>query len=841
MKKRCIHSVFGNKTRNRKQNPACLTVLLVLLVALPTYIILPMNAHANGQTTACGLDGEHAHNTDCFTSFDNTEDSSLEASLRDMDAEGALDINPPLLKPPSGIDSPDDTHDEGDDDLTDGDGNDELDDEKEYENDGKDDGNGDNGNSDNGDGDNGNGDNGDNDDNDDNDNEHMEDKGGNDHDDDKLVEDGWDNTGEDVDNDNETLFDTFDIAPLSVDPIFENYGDGDKLIATVFIPVTKHLDAGEGTFDLLRDSGTHFQIDIEQMPSSFHSAGDVKTNRSVEFHIADFQDEATGEYMPAEGEFKIRIMKHTNDPNGETIMDGEKHTPHRFRISEKKDTAQGNWEYDENVYIIEVIVCQNSGRMIVSNVHNDNCGDGCDIHPAPINGINSTASFMRTDFLYTPLTGTYTHARTDYYHYPTGHLPPSGARFSTFIMRYDEDAAIERFALCTDWYMPEPLMGDDRVYKVYDSRDHTPSVLAFSLFDDSQGARRSIEELNAMFGFDGQEGRRPPMNPDDHDFRRMLIQYALWYFELRDFPSVEFLPWETLDLDANPERDWVVLPVVNRINIGAAAPRRTLYLDFRINAGPDGDELVLYYLPVLRTLDGMMKEYNEGTGAAGESISKLGLRFDPLSDASGNLVIEYTGYRPQPINNELGSVRYGLSDNALELTWEGKATVQVNENTPVDEGPVQAREGDVILVTGITSGVTFTVIDNVLSLARGSVNGNAMGSLGYALSEAPKDIQNIILGTAQFMKISATLSVGSDALEFTNTYSTVFAFPETSGISAGLFYVAGTVSIIIAAVAIFAGSIKPLKPATRSADVSRFMPRIEKRSIKSRREFDRLE
>ena len=854
MKQKRFRSILGKITRKGGRSPVGAAISLGLAAAMVACLMLPLSALANEQTLICGLDGLHIHNADCYAFGGGGGDDSPVVGRRDFDTEGVLDIYPPLGELPGGFDGFGDGGTPEDEGVSD-----------EYVEDGED----------------------------------GED--GEDDEDDEDYDESIDGDDDSAELDDEETYGVFespsrrDTGPFSVN---DSIPFEDAPIAVLRIPVVKQL-AGDGALDELAaasEQSNFFKVEIEKITFGRQLEdrddleailGDIGSVIDfVEFRRTDFENV---QMVSMQKELEVAILSYTNAGLNQ-------HVPHYFIISEKLGTAGDNWIYDTNRYVVEVIICEDGREIAVYSV---TAGEEGLIRTA-IGGVYVSGAHNRRN----PNKHVPTNEEFWVYDFgkyeinePVDNLP---IIFEHFTLRYGGDNGEmldDLLALCAQWRRPSPGepsdQGDGGVeYIRVASRAHTRSALAYSLFDENDGAKVLMDDFNDLFGFvdnpmpGSGELEKLQNNLEGEKFRRVLIQYAVWYYEELANPAPNIFPREYCihnpDLrsaDPNDRRNaWPYTPdAFDRRNNPATYHTANVYTDFTLYVGEEKGE---YLLRVLDILNIMFDAYNHsedcdpsanpecyvvecwtfgcrfagvsdhyvtkmgrciekdiesGSVGNGDSITSLKLRQTNIDADTVNFEIEYTGYIPPRIG--------------LTLVWTPSANTVVSVISGGNQRVLASGDSvhpDEVIQASFTNPVTFTLSDSVISLAIDSVRGSLLRGTGHYNNGDGRRVkpsvhdQDLIIGTAQFMTLSYTLTVGGSPLGFANVH-TVFQFPETFGIGAGLFYITGALAMIIAAAVVFAGNIKPAKQTTQGADISKLIPRRVQRSIKNRQRFDKLE
>jgi len=395
-------------------------------------------------------------------------------------------------------------------------------------------------------------------------------------------------------------------------------------------------------------------------------------------------------------------------------------------------------------------------------------------------------------------------------------------RYLSVFTFHDIDNEEEEYHfLCADWNMRDPSPGHEMEVVNEILLDHTPQSFAYALFDETMGAKLSLDEFNALFGFGSDApGSLSPIT--DRNTRRGLIQFVVWYYQMKHIIPIPPSPswnWDIPDSDtARP--DWSQ----------SYFPEFFMYMDiyryltqFYIgySYGDDPEGLIPYYFGILRTINKMMEYYN--STSYGKPITELILIYTPDENkvGSGTIEVGYEGYIP-PAHDMI-------------LTWTGNATVTVNSQTPESNGivGVKVRPDDKIVVTGVDGYVTFSLADPIYCLVSGRITGvlyhyNANHPLWGHLKSIN---QAVLIGSAQLAKMDTAVTFYSDKLIFTN-YIAMFELPKTIGLGVDTFIITGTVLMLVSATALFTKGVRPARLGIQDVSRARLLSLVGKRTRK---------
>jgi len=434
-----------------------------------------------------------------------------------------------------------------------------------------------------------------------------------------------------------------------------------------------------------------------------------------------------------------------------------------FEISEISGTAGDNWFYDSNTHDIIISVDENTGVVTVTYA------DGGDVLGWV--STNSTHSRKPSPYSYIPPLYGPEDEHTLISQTP---FPMFGKDTAHQIAKIQTDKG-ELFALCADWHLTMPANNTGMF--VEDSRDNAHSALAFALFSDQFGAKLKDEDFFKIFDYElddfgGIENASSA--------RKGLMQFAIWYYE--DKARWSGFPLFTFDLD-------------NLDTWGPSDPGGgliSLYERFMNHTDQSyGNE----YIDILKKLNRMMGAYNENK--PGESPTTLYIEYNESEIGTRTITVGYEGFRP-------------IKDNLI-LDWDPTGV-------KVFRGTVQLTPGDVVFhgeeliieLEDDSKPVTFILTDkDNYFLANGSIRG-ALFRAPANLPLHPKGQQALITGVAEFVKVSASLTIGGDMPPFENTLGGP-QLPDTGGVGVAAFTTAGAVLMLVSASGIVArGARRPV-------------------------------
>ena len=417
--------------------------------------------------------------------------------------------------------------------------------------------------------------------------------------------------------------------------------------------------------------------------------------------------------VPTNGEGEYSFSFSFNLPDGTYF----------FLIEEIDDKAPG-WKYDDNAYIVKVVVSSGTFRVIGGG-GGGNKGQTivADIRPDP-------------PFEYTLPGGVF-----DYAEYTQGYF--------TFLI---ENGGKTYVAQCADSKKPGPLPGQhyeliERWDTLSDSKKRLVliSALATSLGTPNYGAKITHDEFANLFGLGsgwyGYALMEPYIDAAKKYARTKSMQHIVWACEAALQMSDDGVDAvDLLDVEG-----WTDLP------------------DWPY---PYGDPLFMWYAQYYIIDDGGLGMYQTIlpilmdmvdaylSTPADESISTFELSLDP---DTGRLTFDRQGY----------STRNG----PMKLTWSGDTTgLTVKKGTADIPSGTIITDADEIYVEYTGEGeVTFTLTDSIPYLVGGSISSDYLKNV-----EMPTARQHILVGQSKLVLLKNCLTIGGDSepggLTFINKY-----------------------------------------------------------------------
>ncbi|MCL1859389.1 MAG: Cys-Gln thioester bond-forming surface protein [Oscillospiraceae bacterium] len=446
------------------------------------------------------------------------------------------------------------------------------------------------------------------------------------------------------------------------------------------------------------------------------SSGDLITGEAIVDGITDSVEVETN----GEGEYTFEfkpIRGLTND------------TTYYFKISEVKGSKLG-WDYDENSYIV-VVVVDKDGKF---EIYYPQSGD-----PLPTGIINPSDK---------PFAGQITYQLTEPEEKPT---------------YYDfKDTKGEKFLLfCADKFVGPPTSPDDLYYDFFHIEDNTSSALVYALYNQLTTNSSSDDFLN-LFGFKSEtDGEyKTPFDTENKVTQRerckQLAALLIWYYEFKTlWPEYEWDPSNALSWpETLPAKDYP-------LEAGKKLPQRTevasrFYNQELLHAGLDYTEVFAIAVGII---DKMMDAYSTVTDS--KCITSINMIYEPDSDNSGWLSFSYDGFIPP--------------EHELKLSWviNGAMDVSMDENELTSGEYIKINITDKFYIEHSGTGsVEFALEDNLYYLMNGSIEGEYYISHEYNRGEILWR-QRMIIGFAQFAKMNCVLEIGKgDNVTFKNKYVT---------------------------------------------------------------------
>lgn len=406
-----------------------------------------------------------------------------------------------------------------------------------------------------------------------------------------------------------------------------------------------------------------------------------------------------------------------------------------FRVEELNSGAVG-WAYDDNAYVVEVIV---TNAATPPRVIYPGSGGGA------VTGTGSAVTSHAPVFTPPATTGSY---------------KVTGQDEAIFTLQNESNSAENYTTACgflgipgptaselAHWSVPIAQINAIR-YTVAESRDNRESTLAFALERAAFGAELSLAEFNAFFGLNYNATQR-----------YYLMQTAVWFFEFRAlYPAYN---WSMTNYALWPAR-------IPESPGSTTMVDNDLALFFSTTGLPFAD---LY--KALRVLSDTMAAYN--STPAGESVTALAMGYAPLSDTTGLITFAHTGLQP--------------AGYSAALSWNPVPGLTVTVNGAPASPGVAVRKTDTILVTHVGSeNVSFTLTDAQNYLVAGSVKG--------VLLTSPKvneiSLQSLLCGSAGFATLKCVLDLDVEpedgGITFENKYNDTapFRFTKTGKNGAAL-------------------------------------------------------
>jgi len=209
----------------------------------------------------------------------------------------------------------------------------------------------------------------------------------------------------------------------------------------------------------------------------------------------------------------------------------------------------------------------------------------------------------------------------------------------------------------------------------------------------------------------------------------------------------------------------------------------------------------------------MMVAYAQ-TYPAGESITTLTLAYNPspTMPCSGTLDVGYEGFSP-PVSH-------------LRLSWTGEARV-LRGGVPLTSGSLVTIE--TLEVEIISGPVTFSLSDDVnYFLVASSVRGVLIYP-EFDILKSTRFYQRLVIGAAQFAKVSTSIVVDGDRLTFTNFFASA-RMPDTFWLSANKYLITGAIIMLASLSILFALGVKPSRQEADYVNTMRLVSVAGKRS-----------
>ena len=314
------------------------------------------------------------------------------------------------------------------------------------------------------------------------------------------------------------------------------------------------------------------------------------------------------------------------------------------------------------------------------------------------------------------------------------------------------------YPMCADGLKTIPASGQRMRYGI--SRDNTESALFFALRAEANSLGLPglpTSDFNRFFG----------INVTHPDGRVGYMRCMLWAYE------EYFNNGQQLNLD--DPASW---------STGSRPLRLVEYmlmvLDLR-DTPANRATIIDTFKTINKNTKGIMQQYREGKSTS------LNMSFSATGENTGTLSFGHDGYVP---TNASGAEQYSTT---LSWTPTSNVTVRVtrNGNTTTLSRGAAVYKTDTITVTNNSGGpVTFTLTDSAKYLAPGSVKADIM-----EVGEAPWDRQPVLLGTAEFVTLSCSLTTCGEPryLPYTNTFTkrdeTGPILPEVGGVSTTPFII----------------------------------------------------
>ena len=621
----------------------------------------------------------------------------------------------------------------------------------------------------------------------------------------EVVVEGEEETVEEPIEEEESLeFGMFEFRPFGVESRVL-----DAPVAIVEVPVTKYIVGGGALNDSVFDENKGIVIQL------------TDTSGVVLDEITMKKD------MFIEG--KCSVVFAISIPEYETI--------YSYKIQEKQLAENNMWEFDESVYSFSIIANYVDGKVTVTVSESSG---------STIQGVNQKTSTQiqvpRTqNYTYTPFVTPFvlapgTMKATKY------RLSYNNAGFDEFIIYlgegidealladdYDASQYVDDtnhiLALCADIDIPEP--SGTTLYEYAASRDNTESALAYSLYAESVGAKMSMGQFNQLFGF-GLDGN--PDKIEDKNLRKVLMQYALWYYEKKnvagyaEYWKIDELKKVSLQHNLNAlYRIPGSIPNVYRYrqfyydfldhtNIHSASAVYEVQNDFALTEDIYGNHLI----HIIRTIDNIMSFYNKGTDIVVDGETMLELLYE-----AGELSINYK------------SKNAVKPSHKLELSWTGSAEVTVNGNDVADGiTSVMVNYDDEILVSKLGEDVVFTIIDPINYLVQKSIKGSLLSQVDGAVG-GHKSNQALITGVSEFIQLTASVSVNEYELKFTN-YFFSYELPRTIGLGLNKFLITGAILTLASAAVLFTKGVRPIREGMQDSK-ARLLSLVGRRTGRNRR------
>ncbi|MCL2151541.1 MAG: hypothetical protein FWH57_01055 [Oscillospiraceae bacterium] len=543
--------------------------------------------------------------------------------------------------------------------------------------------------------------------------------------------------------------------------------NGDALITTVTIPITKYID-GEDALEALgraKAGGGNYFFQFLVKDS------DGEDVESVNIEYDDFNGGISAEVT-------ITIP----------IYESSGASPYVYTIEEVYSTAGEEWIYDSNRYTVTVTVESNGD--VVAEIKKDDGSTEAII----VNGVATKSYHARkpNPNLYRPLVpGPPGYMDYKIFSVDKNRVHFDDAPISIFIMNSLDETFGEFDALCAEM---DGIFPDSGYYyhMIFDDDDeYAEFALLFSLFDQEirHGAQLSDDEFNTLFGFEPGE--------ITEDLRRGLIQYLIWFENASETFIQESIRY-------------------NLFRAKAANYDRA--------HGGSGKDYLDHFDSVLDTIKKLMAAYR--LTEAGKSITALDLVYDADSATSGKLAIGYLGYDPK-----LPELLLNWDNNAVKVYRQYSGGVYSQEITSGDSVGmggtfyVQIDQNNV-------NPVTFELSDELnYFLIGGSIRGAYLSANDDEKNPDLKIFQHLITGTAEFVKLKASLTVGNGKLGFRNLFTTI-ELPRTFGFGSDLYLITGAMLILASLSLFFAHSVRPVRQGINDESRARLLSLIGKRTRK---------
>jgi len=471
-----------------------------------------------------------------------------------------------------------------------------------------------------------------------------------------------------------------------------------------------------------------------------------------------------------------------------------------FRIHEVPGTAGNDWIYDASEHVIFISVCGDTG---VVNVYDamDVDGEG-NYSRLYLNGMRATSFHSRTPV-------------------PYPYIPPVGTNFivtQSETLRFfsvvdpllvgwlfeltNVNDSTEKFpALCADLGLRPAGVGASA--SLLESRDDHESILAFALFDRMLGAHLSDDAFDTLFGFGAGTLSPLPRPTNDINIRRGLSQYVLWFYELKYLQPEPDFPF-TWSLDS--PLSWPVLhPYPTPTTLERGIRLNNIFTNFS-----DGHRE--HILRMLETTEEMMEYYKEAE--PGESITSLILEYD---EAAGMLTVGYSGYKPH-----IGH---------LVLSWDNNDVFVYRGINRITSGSPVISGEELRVEHNNNGSVTFFLSDDKnYFLTGGSIRGSIFS---HDVAVDKELYQRLITGAAEFVKASASLTIGGTRLEFTNLFTTI-RLPDTFWLGTEGYVITGAILMLGSLAALFIKGVKPVQQEANYEKAIRKMTKASRRSGNNR-------